>query len=46
MSDNPRTPCIVVGYDGSPPARAGLALAVDRVGDGKLYIVQAGIGKQ
>ena len=31
MTGDPRTPCIVVGYDGSPPARA--ALALDRLVD-------------
>ena len=34
-------PCIVVGYDGSPPARAALQLALDRIGDGKLFLVHA-----
>lgn len=33
------SPIIVVGYDDSEPARAALRLAVDRIGDGKLYIV-------
>jgi nucleotide-binding universal stress UspA family protein len=33
------SPVIVVGYDDSPSARAALRLAVDRVGDGKLYVV-------
>jgi nucleotide-binding universal stress UspA family protein len=33
------SPCIVVGYDGSPSARAALRLAVDRVRDGKLFLV-------
>ena len=33
------SPVIVVGYDDSPSARAALGLAVDRVGDGKLYVV-------
>jgi nucleotide-binding universal stress UspA family protein len=32
-------PVIVVGYDGSPAARAALRLAVSRVGGGKLYVV-------
>jgi nucleotide-binding universal stress UspA family protein len=33
------SPCIVVGYDGSPSARAALRLAVDRASSGKLFIV-------
>lgn len=33
--------CIVVGYDGSPASRAALTLAVDRIGDGKLFVVHA-----
>ena len=41
MSADHRTPCIVVGYDGSPSSRAALALALDRVGDGKLFVVHA-----
>ena len=41
MTDPSHTPCIVVGYDGSPPARAALELAVDRVGEGKLFVVHA-----
>lgn len=32
-------PCIVVGYDGSASAKVALRLAVDRVGDGKLFLV-------
>jgi nucleotide-binding universal stress UspA family protein len=32
---------IVVGYDGSPAARAALALAADRAGDGRVYVVLA-----
>ena len=33
---------IVVGYDGSPAARAALARAADRAGDnGKIYVVHA-----
>jgi nucleotide-binding universal stress UspA family protein len=39
MASNPFPPCIVVGYDGSEPARAALRLALDRVGDGKLFVV-------
>jgi nucleotide-binding universal stress UspA family protein len=41
MSASSNPPCIVVGYDGSPPARAALQLALDRVGDGKLFLVHA-----
>jgi hypothetical protein len=36
---NSRTHSIVVGYDGSQAARAALAYAVSRVGDGKLVVV-------
>jgi nucleotide-binding universal stress UspA family protein len=33
---------IVVGYDGSPASRAGLALAADHAGDdGRVYVVHA-----
>jgi nucleotide-binding universal stress UspA family protein len=39
MSGTQPSPCIVVGYDGSEPARAALRLAVDRVGTGKLLLV-------
>jgi nucleotide-binding universal stress UspA family protein len=39
--DNP-SPCIVVGYDGSPASRAALARAAERAGaHGKLYVVHA-----
>jgi nucleotide-binding universal stress UspA family protein len=41
MAASSKPPCIVVGYDGSPPARAALRLALDRVGDGKLFLVYA-----
>jgi len=41
MTGNPRTPCIVVGYDGSPSAHAALALAIDNVAHGKLFVVHA-----
>ena len=41
MSAYARTPCIVVGYDGSPPSCAAVQLAVDRVGDGKIFVVCA-----
>jgi nucleotide-binding universal stress UspA family protein len=41
MTGNPRSACIVVGYDGSPSAHAALALAIDSVGDGKLFVVHA-----
>jgi nucleotide-binding universal stress UspA family protein len=41
MSASSNTRCIVVGYDGSPPARVALQLAVDRIGDGKLFLVHA-----
>ena len=37
----PASPCIVVGYDGSPSARAALRLAVERVGAGTIYLVHA-----
>ncbi len=33
------SPCIVVGYDGSPSSCAALKLAVDRVGTGKIFLV-------
>jgi nucleotide-binding universal stress UspA family protein len=39
-SDRP-SPAIVVGYDGSPSARAALRLAVERAGDGKIFLVHA-----
>ena len=35
------TPTIVVAYDGSPAARAALALGAERARDGKLFIVHA-----
>jgi len=35
------TPSIVVGYDGSPSSRAALRLAIDRVGDGRIFVVHA-----
>jgi nucleotide-binding universal stress UspA family protein len=38
MSANPH-PLIVVGYDGSPAAKAALRLAMSRVGGGKLFVV-------
>jgi nucleotide-binding universal stress UspA family protein len=41
MTIPPPQRCVVVGYDGSPAARAAVALAVDRVGAGRLYIVHA-----
>jgi nucleotide-binding universal stress UspA family protein len=41
MSAPSRTTSIVVGYDGSPPSRAALQLAVDRVGDGTIFVVHA-----
>ena len=41
MAGDSRTPCIVVGYDGSPSARAALALGIDSVRDGKLVVVHA-----
>ena len=41
MAGDSRTPCIVVGYDGSPSARAALALGIDSVRDGKLFVVHA-----
>lgn len=39
MSRQPPAPRIVVGYDGSPAARAALRLAVDRAGSGKVFVV-------
>jgi nucleotide-binding universal stress UspA family protein len=33
--------CIVVGYDGSPAARAALALAAERAAGGKVFVVHA-----
>lgn len=39
MAASESSPCIVVGYDGSASARAALRLALERVGDGKLFIV-------
>jgi nucleotide-binding universal stress UspA family protein len=33
------TPIIVVGYDGSPPAKAALRLAARRVGGGTVFVV-------
>jgi nucleotide-binding universal stress UspA family protein len=39
MTNDRPSPCIVVGYDGSPSSRAALRLAVDRVGSGKLFLV-------
>ena len=41
MTANRPSPRIVVGYDGSPCSRAALRLAVDRVGNGKLFLVHA-----
>ena len=42
MTADSRTRRIVVGYDGSPAARAALARAVDRAGDdGHIYVVLA-----
>jgi nucleotide-binding universal stress UspA family protein len=41
MTAPSNTRSIVVGYDGSPPARAALQLAIDRIGDGKLFLVHA-----
>lgn len=36
------SPCIVVGYDGSPASRAALARAAERAGDdGRIFIVHA-----
>lgn len=38
----PAPQCLVVGYDGSEPARAAVTYAADRVGPGgRLYIVHA-----
>ena len=39
MAATQPSPCIVVGYDGSPSSRAALRLAVDRARGGKLFIV-------
>ena len=42
MNNDGRHPVIVVGYDGSPTARAAVDYAARQVGDtGKLYIVHA-----
>jgi nucleotide-binding universal stress UspA family protein len=42
MTADSQTRRIVVGYDGSPAARAALALAADRAGDdGHIYVVHA-----
>lgn len=41
MSASAQPLCIVVGYDGSPPSRAAVQLAVDRARDGKIFIVCA-----
>jgi nucleotide-binding universal stress UspA family protein len=42
MPAAPHAPTIVVGYDGSEPARAAVVYAADRVGpDGRLYILNA-----
>jgi nucleotide-binding universal stress UspA family protein len=39
MTSHRHSPCIIVGYDGSAASRAALRLAVDRVGDGKIFVV-------
>ena len=42
MAPNSRSRRVVVGYDGSPAARAALARAADRAGDdGRVYVVHA-----
>jgi nucleotide-binding universal stress UspA family protein len=41
MTGNRSSPCIVVGYDGSPASRAALRLAVDRVRGGKIFVVHS-----
>jgi nucleotide-binding universal stress UspA family protein len=41
MTPDRPSPCIVVGYDGSPSSRAALRLAVERTGAGKLFLVHA-----
>jgi nucleotide-binding universal stress UspA family protein len=41
MTPDRPSPCIVVGYDGSPSSRAALGLAVRRAGAGKLFLVHA-----
>ena len=42
MTPDPRSPCIVVGYDGSACLACRLARAADRAGeDGQVYIVHA-----
>lgn len=42
MTDEKAGPCLVVGYDGSGPARAALAYALGRAGpDGSLFVVIA-----
>jgi nucleotide-binding universal stress UspA family protein len=41
-SSHPAHPCLVVGYDGSPAARAALELAIARAGEtGHIYVVHA-----
>src|ERR1035438_7064542 len=42
MSSREPTPTIVVGYDGSDPARAALVVAAQRAGtEGRLFVVHA-----
>jgi len=41
MTAYPHAPIIVVGYDGSAPARAAVRLASERVADGKVFVVHA-----
>jgi nucleotide-binding universal stress UspA family protein len=39
MTSLPHSPRIVVGYDGSASSRAALRLAIDHVGDGRIFVV-------
>lgn len=41
MTAATHSPCVVVGFDGSPSSRAAVRLAAVRTGDGKLFIVHA-----
>jgi nucleotide-binding universal stress UspA family protein len=41
VTHSQHAPRIVVGYDGSASSRAAVRLAVDRAGDGKVFVVHA-----